>query len=102
VARGGRNDSGRRCPVARRRCLMVGRRTPRRSLTDGGEDEGEELDEATVMSSIDNRDELDESGMEELRNEDHNREDENGGEELGEATTMTLIDGRDELNEAHG
>jgi hypothetical protein len=75
VARGGRNDSGRRCPVARRRCPTVGRRTPRRSSTDGGEDEGEELDEAAVMSSTDSRDELDESGMEELRDEDHNRED---------------------------
>jgi hypothetical protein len=53
----------------------VGRRTPRRSSTDGGEDEGEELDEAAVMSSTDSRDELDESGMEELRDEDHNRED---------------------------
>jgi hypothetical protein len=61
--------------VARRRCPTVGRRTPRRSSTDGGEDEGEELDEAAVMSSTDSRDELDESGMEELRDEDHNRED---------------------------
>jgi hypothetical protein len=77
VARGGRNDSGRRCSVVRRRAPAVGR-----SSTDGGEDEGEELDEAVAMSSTSGRDELDESGVEELGDEDHDGEDEDGGEEL--------------------
>jgi hypothetical protein len=61
-----------------RRCPM--RRTLRRSLTDNGKDEGEELDEATVMSSTGGRDELDQSGVKELEDEDHNREDEDGEE----------------------
>jgi hypothetical protein len=64
VAHGGRNGSGRRCPV-------VGRRAPGRSSTDCGEDVGEELNEAVAMSSTGNGDELDESGMEELRDKDH-------------------------------
>jgi hypothetical protein len=40
VERGGRNGSGKRCPVTRMRCPAVGRRASRRSLTDCGEDEG--------------------------------------------------------------
>jgi hypothetical protein len=62
----------RRCPM-RRRAL-------RRSLTDDRKDEGEELDEATVMSSTGGRDELDQSGMKELEDEDHDRENEDGEE----------------------
>jgi hypothetical protein len=90
--------------MARRRCPAVGRRAPGRSSTNGGEDEGEELDEAAAMSSIGGRDELNESGVEELGDEDHDREDEDkdGGEELDEAAAMTSIGGRDELNEARG
>jgi hypothetical protein len=95
VADGGRNGSGRRCPV-------VGRRAPGRSSTDCGEDVGEELDEAVAMSSTGNGDELDESGMEELRDKDHDVEDDDGGEELDEATVMTSIGGGDELDEGLG
>jgi hypothetical protein len=62
--------------VVRRRALVVGR-----SSTNGGEDE-EELDEAVAMSSTSGRDELDESGVEELGDEDHDGEDEDSGEEL--------------------
>jgi hypothetical protein len=70
--------------------------------TGGGEDEGEELDEAVAMSSTSGRDELDESGVEELGDEDHDGEDEDGGEELDEAAAMTLTGGGDELDEARG
>jgi hypothetical protein len=56
VARRGRNDSGRRCPV-------VGRRALRSSSTDGGEDKEEELDEAAAMSLTGGGDELNESDV---------------------------------------
>jgi hypothetical protein len=71
VVRGGRNGSGRRYPVAGRRCPVVGRRAPGRSSTDDGENEGEELDEAVAMSLTGDGDELDENGVEELGDVDH-------------------------------
>jgi hypothetical protein len=84
------------------RCPAVGRRALGRSSTDDGESEGEELDEAATMSSTGGKDELDESGMEELGDEDHDGEDEDGEEELDEAATLTSTDGGDELDEARG
>jgi hypothetical protein len=60
------------------------------------------------MSSISGRDELDESGVEELGDEDHDGEDEDedGGEELDKAAAMTSTvdrdEYRDEFDEARG
>jgi hypothetical protein len=54
------------------------------------------------MSSTGGGDELNERGMDELRDEDHKGEDDDGGEELNEVTIMTLIDGRDDLDEGCG
>jgi arginine deiminase len=46
--------------------------------------------------------ELDESDVEELGDEDHDREDKDGGEELDEVVAMTSTVDRDELNEGRG
>jgi hypothetical protein len=63
---------------------------------------GEEVNEAVAMSSISGRDELDESGVEELGDEDHDGEDEDGGEELDKAAAMTSTVDRDEFDEVRG
>jgi hypothetical protein len=55
---------------------------------------GEELDEAAIMSSTGSRDEL--------RDEGHDGEDDDGGEELNKAAAMILIDGGDDLDEVRG
>jgi hypothetical protein len=56
------------------------------------------LDEAATMSSLRGGDELDESGVEELEDKDHDGEDDDSGEELDKAVVMTSSGGGDELD----
>jgi hypothetical protein len=50
------------------------------------------------MSSLRGGDELDESGVEELEDKDHDGEDDDSGEELDKAVVMTSSGGGDELD----